>query len=225
MTEIIPSLPALSYHELSQKLAIVRGLVSTFQIDVADGMFVPSRSWPMNPGDDVQFERLVRGQDRLPFADEFEFEVHFMAHSPEKLLPEWARVGIVRALFHIEARHDFPLLRTIAEREGIELGVALKIETPLERIEPYIAHLSCIQLMGIASIGIQGQPFDQRVIEKLQEARKRFPNVTLEVDGAVNDETAPLLVSAGATRLAPGSYVFRAENPDVAIQNLQSLHT
>ena len=197
-------------------------MVKTFQIDVADGMFVPSRSWPMNPGDDVQFERLVRGQDRLPFADEFEFEVHFMAHSPEKLLPDWIRVGVVRALFHVEARHDFSALRAAAG-DTVELGVSLKIGTPIERIDAYIEHISVVQLMGIATIGVQGQPFDPRVLSTIREVHARYPNVIIEVDGSVNLETAPELIAAGARRLAPGSYVFNAPDPKKAIDALTSL--
>ncbi len=222
MIKIIPSLPALTYQELTTKLGMVKGLVQTFQIDVSDGLFVPSRSWPMNPGDDAQFDRLVTGKERLPGADSMEFEVHFMSHSPEKLLPEWEKIGIVRALFHVESRHDFATLRTTAERYGIELGVVLKIGTPLSRIESYVPHVSVIQLMGINPIGVQGQPFDERVLPMLREARALYPDAILQVDGAVNADTAPLLVQAGATRLAPGSYIFNAQDVRGAIQQLTS---
>ena len=42
----------------------------------------------------------------------------------------------------------------------IELGIALSIGTPIERIDDYIEHITAVQLMGIATIGSQGQPFD-----------------------------------------------------------------
>lgn len=222
MIEVVPSLPALTFQELKAKLGTVRGLVSTFQIDIADGLFVPSRSWPMNQNDKAQFKRIVKGQETFPYHDEFEFEVHFMAHDPEKLLPDWMKIGISRALFHVEARHDFSTLRARAGDE-VELGVSLKIGTPLSIIDQYIEHIGVIQLMGIAEIGIQGQPFDSRVLDSIREAKKRYPDVIIEVDGSVNRETAPSLVAAGATRLAPGSYVFNAHNPKEAINALTSL--
>ena len=222
MIEIVPSLPAHTFQELKTKLGMVRGLVPAFQVDIADGLFVPSRSWPMNSGDQAQFRRIVTGQEKFPYHDEFEFEVHFMTHDPEKLLPDWVAIGISRALFHVEARHDFPALRALAE-SAVELGVSLKIGTPISRIDRYIEHIGVVQLMGIAEIGVQGQPFDPRVLDSIREVRERYPDVIIEVDGSVNVDTAPLLVAAGATRLAPGSYVLNAKNPRLAIERLAAL--
>lgn len=219
MIEIIPSLPARTFEELKVKVGAVLGLVSTFQIDVADGVFVPNRSWPMHPEDKAHFTRMVAGEESLPYKDEMDFEVHFMAHEPEKLLPDWMKLGVVRALFHIEARHDFSALQSIADG-AIELGVVLKIDTPISRIDAYIEHISVVQLMGIAEIGVQGQPFDPRVIDRVREVKARYPDVTIEVDGSVNRDTAPLLIAAGATRLAPGSYVLNAEDPKTAVTAL-----
>ena len=219
--EIIPSLPANTFQELKTKVALVHGAVSAFQIDVADGMFVTARSWPMNAGDKDQFQRIVKGEESLPFADELTYEVHFMAHNPEKLLPDWVRAGVQRAYFHVEARHDFALLTALAKKSDVELGVALKIGTPIERLDAYIADVSCVQLMGIADIGVQGQPFDARVIDMITATKERYPNVTIQVDGSVNEETAPALIRAGAERLAPGSYVFSSDDPAAAIETLR----
>lgn len=225
MIEIIPSLPAQSFQELTTKVGKVRGLVDTFQVDVADGLFVTSRSWPMNDADKVQFSRLVKGEERLPYADEFDFEVHFMAHDPEKLLVEWLPVGIKRALFHIEARHDFSKLCSLAS-SSIELGAVLKIGTPVANLDEYIEHITVVQLMGIDEIGEQGRDFDARVIDMIEQVKERYPSVMIEVDGAVNAGTAPRLVQAGARRLAPGSFVLSADDPKTAIQTLQNIqHT
>lgn len=220
MAEIVPSLPAQSFQELKTKVAQVEGLVSRFQIDVADGLFTPARSWPMNPGDKASFERLVRGEERLPSLGALEYEVHFMAHSPEKLLPEWVRLGITRALFHVEARHDFEALQTIATRAHIDLGIVLNMGTSIERLAPYIADVAVVQLMGIHNIGVQGQPFDERVIDMVRATKARYPGVTIQVDGSVNEDTAPRLCEAGADILAPGSFVLSSKDPRAAIHAL-----
>lgn len=222
MIEVIPSLPALSFAELKTKMAMVKGAVSAFQIDICDGMFVTSRSWPMNPGDKAGFERIVRGQEPMPFWEDFDFEADLMMHEPEKILPDLIRAGFARALIHIEAKHDFSACLAEA-KDRLELGIALSLGTPLSRIGEYIEHIAVVQLMGIAKIGVQGQPFDARVLDAIREVKERYPSVTIEVDGAVNSDTAPQMVAAGATRLAPGSYVFRAENPKAAVRVLQNL--
>lgn len=223
MIQIIPSLPAGSLEELKKKIGMVHGLVSAFQIDICDGVFVPAFSWPLTEGGGEEFQRMVHGDDALPFWEDFDFELDMMVHHPEVVLQDWIDVGVCRALIHIEAEHDFDACRSIAEG-AIELGIALGIGTPLSEIEKYIEHISVIQLMGIAEIGKQGQPFDSRVLDSIREVKKRYPNVTIEVDGAVNKNTAQSLVSAGATRLAPGSFIFKSENPKEDIHYLESLH-
>ncbi len=222
MIEVIPSLPAQTFDELRTKIGMVRGLVSTFQIDVCDGLFVTNRSWPMNPGDRDQFERIVRGIETLPYAAEFEFEVDLMAHTPERIIPDWVRAGAIRALIHIEAKHDFSACRAAAG-DRMELGIALSIGTPISRIEAYREHIGVVQVMGIAEIGVQGQPFDPRSLIMIREIREQYPELTVEVDGAVNRETAPEFVAAGVSRLAPGSYVFKSEDPGKAVTALRSL--
>lgn len=223
MIEIIPSLPANTFQELQTKVGKVAGLVSTFQIDIADGLFVTSRSWPMNPGDKEQFQRLVKGEEKLPFSDEISYEVHFMAHNPEKLLPDWLKVGIVRAFFHVEAKHDFGELTALAKRGEVELGISLKVGTDISRIEPYLSNISVVQLMGIEHIGVQGQPFDERVIDMIKSVRERYPSVTIQIDGSVNAETAPALTAAGAEKLAPGSYVLSSDDPKAAVESLKNV--
>ena len=222
MIEVIPSLPAPTFEELKTKIEKVRGLVSTFQIDICDGTFVNATSWPMHPGDKAQFERIAKGEEALPCWQDMDFELDIMAHHAEKLIPDWIRAGIVRALVHIETEHDFAACRAAAEGK-IELGIALSIGTPVERIDEYIDSITVVQLMGIATIGKQGQPFDPRVLDSVRKVKERYPDVIIEVDGAVNLETAPRLIAAGVTRLAPGSYVLSAEDPKAAIKALTSL--
>lgn len=221
MIDVVPSLPASSFDELRDKIGRVAGLVDSFQIDICDGEFVDSVSWPMHAEDRAQFEKITSGAERLPHADKMAFEVHFMTHEPERLLPEWLKAGVMRALFHIEARHDWAEIQEVGK--DIELGISLLIDTPLERIDAYAERISVVQLMGIAEIGVQGQPFDERVLERVREVKKRYPDVIIEIDGAVNRETAPLLAEAGAMRLAPGSYVLKNDNPKKAIEYLRSL--
>ncbi len=222
MIEIIPSLPAASFKELETKIEKVRGLVKTFQIDICDGVFVDAVSWPLHAEDSARYQRIVRGEERLPFSEDFTFEADLMIHHPEQMLLDLIRAGFSRALIHIEAEHDFLLCREAA-KDTMELGIALSIGTDISLIEKYLPFITVVQFMGIAKIGSQRQPFDQRVLAMIRETKERYPNVIIEVDGAVNLQTAPELIAAGATRLAPGSYVLSSENPKTAIETLQSL--
>ena len=56
-----------------------------------------------------------------------------------------------------------------------------------------------------------------------EERAKRSAHFLLEVDGGVDDTTAPLCVEAGADILVAGNYVFGAENPLERISTLKNL--
>ena len=77
--------------------------------------------------------------------------------------------------------------------------------------------------MGIATIGVQGQPFDERTLATVSELRRLYPNYTIAVDGSVNQDTIQSLQQAGANRFAPGSAITAAPDPVVAYQELKNL--
>lgn len=219
MVEVIPAILVASFEELRANLAKVKGLAKWAQIDVCDGFFVPSRTWPMNPGDSAQFERIVKGAEKLPYRDDFKFDLDLMVHNPEKIIPSWVKAGASRIAIHLAARHDFSACRAAVPPE-VELGIGLTADTPLSRLAPLAGQFDYLQLMGIAAVGKQGQPFDERVLGRIREAKQMFPGVPIQIDGSVNAETAPRLVEAGAERLVSGSYILRAEDVKKAIETL-----
>ena len=75
--------------------------------------------------------------------------------------------------------------------------------------------------MGIAKIGYQGEPFDERAPEQINQLRVKYPNLAISVDGGVSLETAPLLKAAGANRLVAGSAIFGASDIALAIRELK----
>ena len=75
--------------------------------------------------------------------------------------------------------------------------------------------------------GFGGQKFMPSALEKLrwlrEERAKRSAHFLLEVDGGVDDTTAPLCVEAGADILVAGSAVFGAADPAAAVRRLAAL--
>jgi ribulose-phosphate 3-epimerase len=53
--------------------------------------------------------------------------------------------------------------------------------------------------------------------------KEKYPNLIISIDGAVNDESAPKLIAAGATRLVSGSYLLKAPDLKEAIETLQGV--
>jgi len=79
--------------------------------------------------------------------------------------------------------------------------------------------------MGIAKIGRQGQPFDQRVFEKARTFRARHPEVPIQVDGGISLENAKKLVVLGVSHFIIGSAIMRAGDPAAAIAEFEALQS
>lgn len=218
MNDIVPAIPAASWEELSAKLDALHGTAPWFQIDVCDGIFVPSRSWPMQPADRAQFTKLVRGDEGLPHWQEFNFEVDLMVHTPEKYLTSWISVGVRRAVIHLESQHDWSLVKEAAG-DSVELGLAIDLDPPYEKLTAYVPRVEYLQIMGIAKLGKQGTDPDDRVYALIEKVRRDFPDVTIQIDGGVTLENARALLDAGADRLVVGSKIVKALSPKDAYKN------
>ena len=62
----------------------------------------------------------------------------------------------------------------------------------------------------------------EHCLEKVRQLRKIKPDIDIEVDGGINDKTAPLAVRAGANILVVSSFVFKSEDKIGAIKKLKS---
>lgn len=224
MKEIIPAILPKNFAELEEKMSLVAGLVPMVQVDITDGHFVPSKTWPYTSGTvsngqyvDRDFADILAEQRDFPFVEELDFEVDLMVANPESVWHDWLHAGAKRIIIHAESVSGdiLELLRAIqkeipsrASLLHVEIGVAINPDTPNEILTPLMDEIDFVQFMGIARIGFQGEKFDERVLAKISDLRTQFPNATISVDGGVTSETAPKLIAAGANRLAVGSAIF-----------------
>ena len=221
MTEIIPAIVPMDLAEVEEKSSYLKGWVKTIQIDVCDGQFVQNATWPYRKHDDF-FEKIMKEEEGFPNWDAFDFEIELMANRPEDLVDAWVSAGAARIIIHAEATGD--VAAAIANLEGrVEVGLALAMETPLSAIAPHREKINFIQLMGIDNVGFQHQPFDEKVLGRIKEARMMYPGMPISVDGGVSLETAEALIAAGADRLVVGSAIFASENVIQAVEDFKNL--
>ena len=194
MNQIIPAILPKVQSELNQKAKSVLGLVSHVQVDVCDGKFVPSKT----------------AFKELPFLDEIEYELDLMVDQPENRIEEYIDLQPARIIVHLESIQNFPKIFLALEnvRGIIEVGLSVSNDTPDALLEKFIEDCDFVQFMGIAKIGFQGEPFDERVIERVAYFHRKYPDLPIAVDGSVSTETISRLLHAGATRFVCGSSVF-----------------
>ncbi|MEK6948781.1 MAG: ribulose-phosphate 3-epimerase, partial [Nanoarchaeota archaeon] len=68
--------------------------------------------------------------------------------------------------------------------------------------------------------GFSGQKFIENCMEKVKELRKLRPVLDIEVDGGINDNTAPIAVKAGANVLVVSSFIFKAKDKAASIKKI-----
>ncbi len=220
MIEIIPAVLARDYENLTETIARLSGVATIAQIDICDGKFVPSSTWP-NGKEDLHFKAMLNEEEGMPGWEDLDFEFDLMIENPEEQIDNFVQIGAARIVVHIESTKDFgAILKSFDEKYGRssefsvapQLGIALNVSTPNEVIEAFVDSVDFVQFMGIRKIGYQGQSFDERVLEKISTLRKAHPDVIISVDGGVNFDTARLLAEAGANRLISGSAILKSEN-------------
>lgn len=208
---IIPAIMPKSFEHLESEMTRFIGIVPLVQIDVMDGKFVPSRSWPYGKDLDGQFLKIVNQEIGFPLWEELDTEIDLMVSNPAEAADQWIAAGAARIIVHYEsaAPDIIAAVLTSVKEKGIETGLAVGLETPIEEIKLFYEknqeQIDLIQCMGIAKIGYQGEPFDERVLDRIAKLRATYPHLIISVDGGVNEESIEDLVEAGASRLVMGS--------------------
>ena len=102
--------------------------------------------------------------------------------------------------------------------ESVEVGLALKNDTPVEKIEPFVSKINIVLLMSIVP-GFQGQPFIPKALEKIKELKSLAWQVGIGVDGSVKNTNIREIINAGADFVIVGSYLLE----DDLEENLENL--
>ena len=240
MTEIIPAILPKDYEDLKNKIALVRGIVPVAQIDICDGVFVKTRSWPfentrqdlvLNTRSclDIHFRKILNEQEGMPFWQDIDFELDLMVADAVENFDIYTKLGPKRLIFHLEAVGNILNFKDFLEgidmyvRDSMEIGVAINPNTLVENIFPIIPFIDFVQVMGIDHEGIQGEDFDEKCLAHIKTLKQKFPDIIISVDGGVNFETAPALISAGASRLVAGSAIFNSDDIIGAIERFKDL--
>ena len=209
--EIIPAILPRDFAEIEEKIELIVGLSKIVQIDICDGKFVSSTTWPYKKQDD-NFEAILREERGMPEWEKIDYEFDLMVKNlTEDDARKWLSVGASRLVLHLDSTPD--LLPVISVLCGlVDIGIAITVNSSIDKIEPFKDKIQYIQIMGIDRIGFQGQKFNPKVLGKIEEVKKAYPHLKIQIDGGVTFENAALLKHAGADKLVTGSALFESEN-------------
>ena len=200
--EIAPSILASDFLHLGDAVRQAEDArAERLHIDVMDGRFVPN----ITIGQPI-VECIRRATGMF-------LETHLMIVEPERYVPDFAAAGADLITVHSEVSpHLYRTLQQIHDC-GKRAGVALNPATPWSAVGEVLELADLILVMTV-SPGFGGQEFIAAMIPKIRRLReeldRRGLTTDLEVDGGINDETAPVVVEAGARVLVAGTSVYGA---------------
>ena len=193
---IAPSLLAADFSKLKEEVkAIENTKAKWLHLDVMDGNFVPNISF----GADIV--KAIRKDSNLYF------DAHLMIENPEWYIDTMADAGVQSISIHVEATKHLDRALQLIKARGLKAGVAINPATDIAFLDNIYEKLYLILVMTV-NPGFGGQKFLNQMIEKIRKVRNKFPHIDIQVDGGINNETAKLVIEAGANILVAGSYVF-----------------
>ncbi len=201
MTLIAPSILSADFGRLAAQVQEAEAAGADWiHVDVMDGHFVPNIT--IGPA----ITAAVRKATALPV------DVHLMIERPERYVAEFRDAGADYITVHQEA---CPHLHRVVEQIGglgARAGVAINPGTPVESLREVVALVDLVLIMTV-NPGFGGQRFIPASPDKVRRARALAVELDTEpriqVDGGIDERTAPVVADAGADVLVAGSAVYR----------------
>jgi ribulose-phosphate 3-epimerase len=212
---IYPSLLSADFSQLAKEIiSVEKAGADGIHIDVMDGHFVPN----ITIGPVVV--KSIRKVTKLPFW------AHLMVEEPDKHIRAFQEVGVEGLFVHPETGQDMRYLSERIHKLGMQAGISINPETSVESIKGVLEYFEKIMVM-IVHPGFGGQPFNVKMVPKITEI-KRFisswdHSPLIEVDGGINNQTAPSVVKAGADTLIAGSAIFCSRDPAGALKSIRRM--
>ncbi len=212
MIKIIPTVVPDSFLSVEATVDAYSKFATVIHIDICDGLFAPNATW------------TPRGE-QFPPRENLTYEAHLMVSDPRAVGLACIRSGAQRVIGHVEAMGEKTGETFSAWKAAgaAEVGLAILADTPLETLDPYIALCDVVQMMSIASIGVQGIPYDPTAPARIAALHARYPDLLIAVDGGVSESNIMELARAGVRRFCVGSTLSKSPDPASTYARLMEL--
>ena len=205
--KIAPSILSADFNNLQKDISLVESLGAEFlHFDVMDGHFVPNISFG------IPVLKCIAHSHHMVN------DVHIMISEPLKYAEKFVKSGANYLTFHYEACANDDEVKKVIDiihENGGKAGLSIKPNTKPDVLDKFLNDLDLVLIMSVEP-GFGGQSFMESALDKIRHCRKLIDEnnykCLIEVDGGINEKTAPLCKEAGVDILVAGSYLFGHED-------------
>ncbi len=202
---------------LADEVVRIEPYANVIHIDASDGVFADTL---------LMFPEIVA---RIRSITDKPIHVHLMVGEPALInqINQFAAAGADAISIHAEntllADNGIARINEL----GLVAGIVLKVDTPVAKLIRHLPRVGLVTLFG-AGIG-ERDGIDPAAKRRLEEAQKYIAGVPkdhriiLVADGAIREETVPVLRKAGAEAIVAGKLVFDAPDLGKRMEWLKSL--
>ncbi|MDO9027469.1 MAG: hypothetical protein Q7U68_01215, partial [Candidatus Roizmanbacteria bacterium] len=163
-----------------------------FQIDIADGIFVPNKT--------VQIEEIMKHVTCNTKHVTFDFHLMVKDYGKEiKKLEELKKIIKINYVFiHLFAITNYQSAswRTITNFSSFPIGLVLNPQDQVDDLarQYHLKEIPFVQIMSV-NPGFQGSPFLPETLTKVERLRQLGYRKEIFLDGAINKKTIPIILS------------------------------
>ena len=202
MKKIIPSIISKNQKEFDKRLGKVKNLSKVFHLDVMDGKFVKNKS--------LNFDLALPRK---------KYQIHLMVNNPERYI-KIIHSKADTIIFHFEATKNPESIIKLIKSKKRKVGIAINPKTQVNGIRSHLKSVNIILIMTVHP-GRYGAKFLPNTLKKIKQLRKLKPNISILVDGGINDKTIKKAAKAGADSFVVGSYLQKSLNSREAMKKLK----
>ena len=238
---ILPGILESSFEAIQSAVASVASSVKHVHLDVCDGLFVSSKTWPyshMKTGrieENIYIKKLQQEDIGLPLWEGVEYQFDLMIKDPWRTIPVWAQIGATSVVIHPTSCDSAEkVLESVRTAQGLFMDVFISFtydewmtakEKDLVGLTDLltIENIKGLQCMTIKQIGLQGQNFDARWKDELVYIRETFKDVYIQLDGGVDEDVVNKVDVSYVGGLVIGSGIFKEGNADEHVNFYQQM--
>ncbi|MFA6007501.1 MAG: hypothetical protein WC784_02545 [Candidatus Shapirobacteria bacterium] len=185
--EIIPTILEKELSLAEIRFSQIKNLYPWVQVDVTDNFLVPGKTFELELV--PKFEHTISTL----------WDIHLMVKEPLNWLKKCLFIDASRVYGQVEMMSDRQNFVTEAKNNGLEVGLAFDIETPLDSNIP--SETDYILLMA-RHFGFNNSPFDQKIFDRIKFFKDK--NLKVAVDGGITPDNFSKIKNSGADIIYSG---------------------